>query len=99
MTHDEMIAVIQAHKEGKQIQYRPANALKDKGWEDINPPSWNFHISRYRVKPAPREFYIPIWKSDPDNRWETAYTSKNSLLSTCEESELSHYIKVREVTD
>ena len=48
MTHDQMIAVIQAHKEGKTVQAR----LRGR-WVDLECPSWNFNANDYRVKPEP----------------------------------------------
>lgn len=46
MTHDEMIAVIQAHKEGKQIEF--SNPSSD-NWHLIICPSWNFAAHKYRI--------------------------------------------------
>ncbi len=61
MTHDEMIAVIQAHKEGKavQIRFRPEGKI----WYDAPLPDWHFPAVDYRVKPEPkvsREFCITV---------------------------------------
>jgi hypothetical protein len=58
MTHDEMIAVIQAHKEGKKIQFKFCDT-----WVDCeeNKPSWCFKTCSYRVKPSPK--VIP-WTTD-----------------------------------
>jgi hypothetical protein len=50
MKHDEMIAVIKAHKEGKVVQYREVNSEKDE-WVDATTPAWNFYECDYRVKP------------------------------------------------
>lgn len=50
MTHDEMIAVIQAHKEGKPIQSKPKNQI---GWSLSTQPVWNFRAYDYRVAPTP----------------------------------------------
>ena len=50
MTHDEMIAVIQAHKEGKAIQCRPKKTIK---WSETKNPSWDFQSYDYRVAPTP----------------------------------------------
>lgn len=50
MTHDEMIAVIQAHKDGKKIQ---AANLHRTCWADEPNPSWNFQFYRYREAPTP----------------------------------------------
>lgn len=52
MTHDEMIAVIQAHKDGKDIEYW-SELLGV--WERIENPSWEFNKTQYRVKPPPIE--------------------------------------------
>ena len=59
MTHDEMIAVIQAHRDGKAIQfcgYGMAGA-----WDDVIHPDWDFANYNYRIKPEPpkpREWWI-----------------------------------------
>ena len=63
MTHDEMIAVIQAHKEGKAIQTRMAGGK----WQDINCPCWDFSQYGYRAKPEPFKKcneYTPILFDD-----------------------------------
>lgn len=52
MTHDEMIAVIQAHKDGKQVQYRRLSMGED-DWLDLPDPAWDFSCSNYRIKPEP----------------------------------------------
>ena len=55
MTHDEMIEVIQAHKEGKSIQWR----LAGRGaWTDTGKPNWNFDSKQYRVKPEPMTIWV-----------------------------------------
>lgn len=60
MTHDEMIAVIQAHKAGKQIQIDYAN--KPSGWNDmVLAPEWNFRDMKYRAKPEPK---LKPWKPE-----------------------------------
>lgn len=57
MTHDEMIAVIKAHKEGKRIQYND-----DGQWRDCpgNDPGWYFGSISYRVKPEPPK-PLDVW--------------------------------------
>ena len=50
MTHDEMIAVIAAHKEGKQIECK-SRSRND--WHDIAMPNFNFEECDYRIKPEP----------------------------------------------
>ena len=57
MNHQEMIDVIQAHKDGATIQ----TGTRQTPWVDVanNKPSWNFTHFNYRVKPvAPREVFI-----------------------------------------
>lgn len=48
MTHDEMIDVIKAHRDGKQIQVRP-HSFSD--WSDNVYPVWDFDHCDYRIKP------------------------------------------------
>jgi hypothetical protein len=57
MTHDEMIEVIQAHKDGKVIQFR---GVVDRGdWlSKGTPPLWNFDAVDYRIKPMPKEYWL-----------------------------------------
>jgi hypothetical protein len=64
MTHDEMIAVIQAHKDGKVIEectngrYGNAGAWGKSGdW-----PVWDFRLKDYRVKPMPKEYWLVPYK-------------------------------------
>lgn len=59
MTHDEMIAVIQAHKDGKQVQHRRKLGRPENQWGDsLVGPGWNFAEYDYRVKPEPREWWL-----------------------------------------
>lgn len=48
MTNEEIIAVVSAHIEGKQIQQRSKGS---KEWHDTEKPNWNFYVLDYRVKP------------------------------------------------
>lgn len=50
MTHDEMIAVIQAHKDGKSILFRVIDS--NGNWMESN-PSFDFSNYEYRIKPEP----------------------------------------------
>ncbi len=57
MTDDEIIAVVQAHKEGKAIESRNAGGV----WRACTPePAWNFQDRDYRVKREPREWWLAI---------------------------------------
>lgn len=63
MSYEEMIAVIQAHKEGMQIQISLRNSKK---WEDcMGKPDWDFRHFDYRVKPEPpKPKYRPYANED-----------------------------------
>lgn len=54
-----MISVIQAAKEGKQIQHK---GLDQDEWTDTKTPSWNFLSYDYRIKPEPK--YRPFKNAD-----------------------------------
>ncbi len=52
MTHDEMMAVIQAHKDGKHIQCLCKHPGAPHEWVDVpSSPVWDFHRFYYRIKP------------------------------------------------
>jgi len=57
MTHDEMIAVIQHHKNGGKVQYR--RKYEAGAWTDIN-PCWDFSCSDYRAKPEPLVLWVGV---------------------------------------
>lgn len=59
MTHDEMIAVIQAHKDGKKIEY-----LNGSNWQHTSSPLFDFCNFVYRVKPSPMEVYAVMDATD-----------------------------------
>jgi hypothetical protein len=59
MTHDEMIEVIQSHKDGKVIQFKRNCGVCD--WTSlakVKSPHWNFSAVKYRVKPEPKEYWL-----------------------------------------
>jgi len=55
MTPKEIIDVVQAFEEGKEIEFKPKN--KSYSWETINEPAWSFDIHDYRVKQKEKELY------------------------------------------
>lgn len=60
MTHDEMIAVIAAHRDGKQIQSAANVKNSDfRDWHDTS-PTWDFFSCDYRVKPKPVEAWVVV---------------------------------------
>ena len=55
---DEMIEVMQAYKNGEQIEFCYTDEVI-KVWEDTNgKPLWNWGDTDYRVKPKPK--YVPF---------------------------------------
>jgi len=55
MTHDEMIAVIQAHKDGKKIRSREIGSSK---WFSGGTPNFDFHRCEFEVEPEPRSLWV-----------------------------------------
>ncbi len=49
MTHDEMIEIIQAHKDGKQIEFR--KSVSKDSWTTLTSAAFDFVPFTYRVKP------------------------------------------------
>ena len=85
MKHDEMMDVIQAHKEGKQIQSRrcdDASRWTDDAVRGLG-CDFNFDSFDYRIKTEPREWFVKLW---PNGRIEinktigvlTAYSDKGN---------------------
>ena len=66
MTHDEIIAVVQAHKEGKEIERE--HKAHEEHWVEDDFPSWNFVVFNYRIKPEPT---LREWKQEevPLDAW------------------------------
>ena len=61
MSHDEMIAVIQAHKNGGKVEYRGRSEIT---WTLVlTNPIWNFAAHDYRIKPEPRSLWIVRYQS------------------------------------
>lgn len=50
MTHEEMIAVIEHHKNGGKVEARNRDLPT---WSVVAHPSWNFDDCEFRVKPEP----------------------------------------------
>ncbi|MTH65788.1 hypothetical protein [Paracoccus shanxieyensis] len=54
-TTAEMIAVMQAHVEGRTIEEKINGA-----WVKCENPRWGWVCHQYRIRPAPREFWITV---------------------------------------
>ena len=91
MTHDEMIAVITAEKEGKVIEQ--LNYVRNT-WS-IKPASqpFNFCAHGYRIKPEPREWWIGILTDNSTVLFKSEERVKTSIIA-CKE-----IVHVREVPE
>ncbi len=61
MDYDAMIAVLQAARDGKAIQFRHKCA-RGFEWCDGTTLCWDFDENDYRVKPEPREWKVQVSK-------------------------------------
>lgn len=93
MTHDEMIAVIQAQRDGKGIQAK--SYLAGAYWHDISYSGFDFGNYEYRVKPEPRYFWI-VAPKDGVERCDTLLANANQF--DCPRAQ-GGWIKVCEVLD
>ena len=93
MTIDEMIAVLQAAKAGKQIQWQGKGSSIP--WQDVTLPSWSFDDLNYRVKPEPREFRLYPCDSEPSAR--NGYWFGHARTTEASAKFYGEGIKVREV--
>ena len=83
MTHDEMIAVIQHHKDGGEVEF-----CSDKFWYKVDGiPSWDFRTYMYRpyIKPKPKQV-VAIEK------W-LIYDNLSKSYSIAEESNIEGFLK------
>jgi len=86
MTPQEMIDVIAAYRDGKQIQAQPAGICGDEvPWKTCRCPDFNFPEYNYRIKPAALRPHWPaiVMSSDPDGT--TVYSASNLLFTKPEE--------------
>ena len=89
MTDDEIIEVVRAHKEGKQIQW--SHPSKRDWYTFEGQPEWNFAQFTYRIKPEPRK----------PREWEVAEFKDGTIWSTHSGTTGTDYrmIRVREVLE
>ena len=58
MTHDEMIAVIAAHRDGKAVEALDPSFGK---WRAATGPCWDFSRFDYRIKPEPMVVWVTVY--------------------------------------
>lgn len=83
----ELIKVMQAYLDGKQIQY-----YKDGIWKDTSNPSWS-SITVYRIKPEPK--YRPF--TNADECWQEM--QKHQPFGWVKDKQDGHYALITAVED
>lgn len=83
MSDDEIIRVVQAHKDGKRIECRERGNF-GKPWYECD-PMWSFLYFDYRVKSEPREWTMAL--------------CVDGLLDSPADSDNRPMVRVREVMD
>lgn len=94
MTSDEIIEVVQAHKDGKQIECRSRSLMSEGSWRITATPAWEFPNYDYRVKREPREVWIGVSK---EHGYGPVYDSREMAWLTSPLTE--GVIRFREVLD
>ena len=65
MDTKQVIAVMQAYVDGKEIQVRErfTHKREDAGWADMIPhiPRWDWNSCEYRVKPQVHEYWLNVY--------------------------------------
>lgn len=75
MTHDEMIAVIAAHRDGKKVQCQVKNHADWYDYHNGDEPQWDFNSFDYRIKPDP----LVLWGLyKPDGSFYGTYRTLES---------------------
>lgn len=93
MTHDEIIAVVQAHKAGKGIEMRPRGAQNGR-WKPAYIPSWDFSHYNYRVRSDQEQeadvivhYAVIAWKNSeqrPTDNLRLVFDRKTGKLKVAE---------------
>jgi hypothetical protein len=90
ITHEEIIELVKAHKEGKKIQTRRANI--DKDWFDPDLNSCTELITYlgifnkeqvFRIKPEPRRWWIVETKHQGDHVFMTIGAANSFANNNC----------------
>ena len=95
----ELLPIIEAYASGAEIQSR----RDDEEWRDESYPLFNSTSYEFRIKPAPREFWV-CWQGERVNEMSGAghsltYVYPVSEYSYNSVSNWKNLIKVREVIE
>jgi hypothetical protein len=98
MSPQEMIDVIQAHKDGKQIQFsfKIEKPSSDNCWLDAKIPTWNFTTCNYRIKPkAPKTMHQYLLYSTKDNKYICTSVLYSSMEDAIEDYKSSYWTIIK----
>ena len=87
MTHDEMIAVLQAHRDGKTVQNWDVIDRQWVDWDGEDPRSLAECMARarFRVNPEPRRLFVPD---------VMAYTTREGARRAFPQAEIIEFVEV-----
>jgi len=72
MNTKEMIEVMQAFEDGKEVQSRYSESELGADWFEASDPCWDWDEFEYRIKPEPKE----VWVNEYDGLRPVAYLTK-----------------------
>lgn len=84
---DYKIAVMQAYKEGKSIEYNKPTSRVD--WTPIASPSWDWCRCNYRIKEEPKEDWLVEFKDSVSGKWKSYH-----LLTEYTEQATKKFIEI-----
>ena len=80
MTHDEMIAVIAAHRDGKVLEVCEIGTCR---WELSWSPIFNFDNFIYRIKPEPIVIWVNVYGREAMYAYSSEDAAKDRGSSLC----------------
>lgn len=90
----ELLPIIQAYAEGRQVQTLIGNS-----WDDISNPDF-YAYTKYRIKPEPREWYEIIYKTNKVRvSDQPAFISRDEALQKLVSSSMSDGLEVIKVCE
>lgn len=92
-TPDEIIAVVQAFKEGKEIEYNLVGSQSDERWISGD-PRWNFSHCHYRVKQEPEKVEVLVYKNAQGMIGVFPFSAANEHYLRAHQQTLPHYTRV-----
>ena len=78
MTTQEMIDVLKAYQEGKEIQ-----VLLSGKWVEVLQPHWNFYANVYRIKPEEKYYYYRVIKNTSSNNIGERIKTSHCINDSC----------------